>query len=1002
MRSGALWIFRYFGFLALVSFNATTAQAQVVLDVIRMASSSVTVSDTATAFSGSLRFVTAAAAVAESAGFVALTVARTGGSDGAAQVSYRTVPGTATGDDFVGTEGVLTWLRGDGSLRTIQVGVRPDAVWEDDETFAVELFDASGAALGAPAVATVTLKSSGTAKAPGRARLADAAVSVSEAEGVARVTVAREGGSDGAVVATVATVAGSAKAGLNYAATNAVLRWAHGETAPRVVEVALLNDGVYKPDLTFKLQLGGFKGGLTGAPGGTTALVTVRDARSSLPLSEALDVSAWTVTSGASGGWYGQTAESADGAGAAQLYGAGIAKGKDAWMQAPVTGPGVLAFTWRGGARAEDALQFLIGSAVKTQLVGRSGWERVEGIPVAAGRQTLKWRFLRVSGAASADDTAWVDQVVWQPDAAKPAGPAPASGGLVTSEPQQLAWQAAAGAASYKVYLGTSASVQTQALGQTSDALLALPALLPGKSYYWRVDAVSASGRETRGTVWSFKVPAGALARVACPANQSVSLGLPFTLTLALSEGSPAAAGYTVRGLPAGLAASSAGVISGRPAWAGAFAVTVSAANAFGTGPSEVFTLTVSVLPAAMAGTFSGLSGLGNDEADQERSLCGAVQMTVSPAGAISGSVRLTDGTYGFSGLFKRDEEGLYFETPIKHRRGQVSTLQLWPYDDPVLAQQGYRGWLFNAGEERELMLTRNAWSENRAALAEYAGYYTVALPLSESNGAEFYPLGTSYLTVKLEATGTAALAGMLSDGTPWSGSAPAFAAPDGDGLIVPVFAPLYAGVGQLWGVLRIAPNGAGVSDNTISSYGGAFFSDTEPGSRNGLIWQSGLQPFSRLYPDGFDLDLAASGGAYNAGTVPLEARLGSPGHLTHLKFDAIGGGAPDPSLNVTLSGNAIGLPPAGAANPCSTTFRVDSQTGLFTGSFMLADIVSGRAYIRVMGYRGVLAPLQVTYGADTYDAPGSGFFLANGLWPTPSSSWIDSLGVQLLWLPQQ
>lgn len=972
-----------------------------VIDELRSATL-VTIEDNDTGVPGSLRFAASAASAAETLGFVPLSVTRTGGSDGAARVHYRTIAGSATaGADYVGLEGTLAWGAGDGTPRAIQVPVLQDAVWEEDETFLVELSDASGAALGAPAAATITIKNSGVLKAPGKIRIAPAALSVCESEGVARVTVLREGGSDGAVEAAVATVAGTAKAGVHFVATNAVLRWAHGDAAPQIIDVALRNDGVYKPDLAFRLQLGALKGGAAGATGGTVATVTLRDALSSVSLPQALGYGAGSFTTGLTGGWYGQQGESVLGnAEAAQLYSAGVTQGKDAWMQTAVTGSGVVGFWWRGAAQAQDTLQFLIGSTVKTQLVGVSGWQRVEGIVVPTGKQTLKWRFLRVSSVTNAADTAWVDQVTWQPDAAKPIGPAPATGGLLTSEPRQVAWQAAAGAGAYNVYLGSSTAVQTQLLGQTSETALALPALAAGATVYWRVDAVSVAGRVTKGVVWSFKVPAGALARVVQPDAQTATQGVPFSLTLALREGSPAATGYSVKGLPPGLTATAGGVIGGRASKAGAYAVTVAALNGFGAGPSEAFTLTVNALPAAMTGSFAGLSGVGAETGDPARKLHGAVQMTVSVAGALSGSVRLMDGTFSFSGVFQRDAEGIYFEAPVKHKDGRISTVQVWPYEDPSLAQQGYRGILFNADEACDLVLTRNAWLENKPALAEYAGYYTVALPLGDARGAEFYPTGTGYLTVKLEATGAATVAGVLSDGTAWSSSTPAFVAPDGEGLVVPVFAPLYKGVGQLWGTLRIAPNGTGVSDNTITPYLGATFSDAAASSRKGLVWYTGVQAQWRFYPDGFDLDLDATGATYHTGAVTAEARLGKADHLLYLSFDPISEAAYDPSLTVALSGSTIWLPPAGAANLCGTTLSLNGQTGLFSGAFTLRDTVSGKTVTRQVTYKGVLAPLHWTFGDTTYESPGSGFFTVNGLLPSPTTSWIDSLGTQLLWVP--
>lgn len=961
----------------------------------------VTVRDDDVGVPGNVRLASTAASASESAGYVSVAVTRTGGSDGAAQVRYRTVPGTAeAGADFLATEGVLTWGAGDGSARAIRVPVLSDGVWEENESFGVELYDATGAALGVPSAATVTLANAGTKKSPGKALLAPAALSVSEADGVARVTVTREGGCDGAVEVKVAAVAGTAKAGVNYVATNAVLRWAHGDAAPQVLDVVLLDDGQPKPDLTFKLQLSAYKGGLSGVSRGTETPVTLRDATATVTLAEALDNAEWRVTSGGTGLWCGQTEESADGADAARLACGTITKGRDAWLQATVKGPGLIAFTWCGQAQDEDALQFYVGSAVKTQRVGRSDWERVDGVVVPSGSQTVKWRFIRNSAATDTAASAGVDQVVWQPDAAKPAGPQPASGGALTADPQQVAWQAAPGASAYVVYLGASSSVQTQRLGQTAETSLVLPALTLGATYYWRVDAVSDSGRVTRGGVWRFKVPTGALPQIERPADQSVTVGVPLSLTLALRAGSPAAAAYSVKGLPKGLSVSAAGVIGGRPTSIGSNVVTVAASNGFGSGPAETFALCVKALPTAMAGSFAGLSGLGADEAGCDRSLSGAIQMTVSAAGAISGSVRLMAETVRFSGVFASDEAGVYFEKAFTLKSGLATTLRVWPYVDGALAQEGYRGRLSNAACAVDLALTRNAWSENRAALAAYAGYYTVVLPPGENASGAVLPQGVGYLTVKVEPTGTATAAGVLADGTSWSGSAPAAVAPDGDGLIVPVFAALYKGAGQLWGALRLVPQDTGVDDNGVEPYLGPFYSDLAVAGREGLVWYSAQRPESRLYPDGFELDLAASGGAYNTGATSLEAVIGKRDHLLRLRFDAVSDSASDPSVTVALSGGTAWLPPKGVMNPCGATFSVRTQTGLFSGTFTLSDTSSGKTVTRRVTYKGALSPLTWTFGDTGYESPGSGFFTVSGLSPTLTTSRVDSLAAQLLWVP--
>ena len=107
---------------------------------------------------GTLQFATNASSVSEAGGSVVLTVTRTGGSAGAASVSFATANGTAlAGSDYMVTNGTLSWADGDSAGKTITVAVINDSTPESNESFTVTLSGAAGAALGAPAQAIVTV-----------------------------------------------------------------------------------------------------------------------------------------------------------------------------------------------------------------------------------------------------------------------------------------------------------------------------------------------------------------------------------------------------------------------------------------------------------------------------------------------------------------------------------------------------------------------------------------------------------------------------------------------------------------------------------------------------------------------------------------------------------------------------------------------------------------------------------------------------------------------------
>ncbi len=102
--------------------------------------------------------ISAANAVGEGAGFITITVTRTGGSDGAASVNYTTNSGTATsGADFTATAGTLNWADGDAAPKSFNVNITDDLIFEGNEQFTVTLSGATVATLGADtALITIT------------------------------------------------------------------------------------------------------------------------------------------------------------------------------------------------------------------------------------------------------------------------------------------------------------------------------------------------------------------------------------------------------------------------------------------------------------------------------------------------------------------------------------------------------------------------------------------------------------------------------------------------------------------------------------------------------------------------------------------------------------------------------------------------------------------------------------------------------------------------------
>jgi Calx-beta domain len=106
---------------------------------------------------GQIALQSAAESVEEDAGKAILTVTRQGANSGTATVAYATADGSAkAGKDYTAKSGTVTFGPGETTKR-IEIAVSADKAKEGDETYSVALSNASGAALGAPRTATVTI-----------------------------------------------------------------------------------------------------------------------------------------------------------------------------------------------------------------------------------------------------------------------------------------------------------------------------------------------------------------------------------------------------------------------------------------------------------------------------------------------------------------------------------------------------------------------------------------------------------------------------------------------------------------------------------------------------------------------------------------------------------------------------------------------------------------------------------------------------------------------------
>lgn len=110
---------------------------------------------------GTIQFQVALSSVNEPAGVATVTLTRTGGADGAVQVTIATTDATATSPaDYTGTGGTVAWADQDTADKTFNVTIVNDALVEPNEDFLLVISNPTGgAALGATITHVVTIVS---------------------------------------------------------------------------------------------------------------------------------------------------------------------------------------------------------------------------------------------------------------------------------------------------------------------------------------------------------------------------------------------------------------------------------------------------------------------------------------------------------------------------------------------------------------------------------------------------------------------------------------------------------------------------------------------------------------------------------------------------------------------------------------------------------------------------------------------------------------------------
>lgn len=382
---------------------------------------------------------------------------------------------------------------------------------------------------------------------------------------------------------------------------------------------------------------------------------------------------------------------------------------------------------------------------------------------------------------------------------------------------------------------------------------------------------------------------------VVTPPSLSVGqVGQAYTTPLPVAQ--PAASFWVISGLPAGLTyVSGSGAISGTPAKAGTFTIKFQATNAFGTLAPVSVPLVITQIVSGAVGTYMAVV---DADSTVNQGLGGRLDVVTTTAGAFTGKLTETGGTYPFygnlGGTAATSRDGVVL---LPGKRINFTLSDSGAVSGTVVAgatSVGLTGW-------RKTTVT-----------ATRAGNYNIALnPNTVTDGA-------GYMRFTIKTTGDITMAGKLPSGTAAAYTSSAYIGPTGE---LGVFQPIFAGVnkGSIAGRM-ILTQAVDVTSNSV--VGDADFS---------MITPPAVTPTVASF--------TVDGGRYIApASGKVVMNLTPAGNNAKLTFQ--GADLATDSLNpnglFTITAPAKVLPPN--PNDTVTGLSIVAATGEFSGTFSLFD----------------------------------------------------------------
>ncbi|MCU7892237.1 MAG: S8 family serine peptidase [Candidatus Thiodiazotropha sp. (ex Ustalcina ferruginea)] len=204
---------------------------------------------------GTFSFDAISYAVNESRREAFVNVLRTGATSGTAEIEYRIVSDTATADvDYIAGDGKIHFSHGE-SEKQIHIELVDDKDFEGNERFQLLLSNSDDdAEIGEPASTTVTILDDDPDSRIASIHFDAVSYDISENSSVVTIEVVRTGNTEGIVSIEYTTLDGSARHDREYLESSGKLTFLPGSTRQSLT-VKIINDGVYKKESSFSLQL---------------------------------------------------------------------------------------------------------------------------------------------------------------------------------------------------------------------------------------------------------------------------------------------------------------------------------------------------------------------------------------------------------------------------------------------------------------------------------------------------------------------------------------------------------------------------------------------------------------------------------------------------------------------------------------------------------------------------------------------------------------------------